>query len=84
MTNEQNENSAAEGRSALEGVIMRCTLTRKELQDTPLTDDFSIARMLVSKGFKADGGPLQPRLRGQIGYTVDFETGDYRYFQMGA
>lgn len=64
-----------------ERVVRHCTLTRKELQEAPLTDDFVIPRMLVGKGFKADGGPLQPKLRGQIWCTVDFETGDDHYFQ---
>ena len=66
-----------------ERLVIRCTITKKEILETPLTDDFAIPRMLIEKGFKADGGPLQPKLRGQIGYTVDFETGDYRYFQIG-
>ena len=81
-TNKQDDKHRSCG-SELSGLVIRCTLTAKELQETPLTDDYAIPRMLADKGFKADGGPLQPKLRGQIGYTVDFETGNYRYFQTG-
>jgi hypothetical protein len=77
------EQTAQTSRVGVDADVIRCEITQEELQKTPLTDDFAIPRLLVSKAFIADGGPLQPKLRGQIGYTIDFETGNYRFFQHG-
>ena len=83
MTETTNHETGTDLGVGVDAVVIRCVLTAKELQDAPLTDDFVLPRMLVAKGFHATGGPLQPALKGQIGYTVDFETGNYHYFQTG-
>ena len=79
--NEATGNTALAGQN--DPIVIHCVLTKRELIEMPLTDDFAIPRILVSKGFKAEGGPIQPKLRGQIGYTIDFKTGNYHYFQSG-
>jgi hypothetical protein len=62
--------------------IIRCAISCDEVISMPMSDDYAIPRLLVSKGFQASGGPIQPKLTGAVGYTVDFESGDRHFFQI--
>lgn len=62
--------------------MKKCEITKEEIMNMKDTDDFATARALVSKGFDCEGGPLQPKLLGQVCYTVDFDTGSYHWKQL--
>ena len=44
-------------------------------------DDFSIPRLLVSKGFKHTGGALMPKLSGTIKSSFNVRTHSYKFQQ---
>jgi hypothetical protein len=78
------EIGAEEGLSAVEPVVRRAVITQKDIMGNALTDEFTIERFLVNKGFKADGGPIAPKLTGTITMTQDLIDGSYHYSQRDA
>lgn len=80
--NETTGDTALAGRN--NALVRRAVITTRDTLEHHLTDEYAIARLLVSKGFKANGGPIQPKLTGTITIEQDLIDGSYYYEQRDA
>lgn len=62
-------------------MIHECVITQQEAAEDPATDSYFMARMLKAKGFVCTGGPLQPKLSGEVSHIQDQETLNYHFKQ---